>query len=58
MEREEKLVELGSRNFFLWPKSETTADGGGAKPASNCSKEADKCRNKDLSWLRFMSFLL
>lgn len=55
--REETLMELGSRNFFLCPKSskaEDTTSDDGAKAASSCSTEAVK---NDLSWLRFMSLL-
>ncbi|KAI3461329.1 hypothetical protein Pfo_017992 [Paulownia fortunei] len=64
LDREEKLMELGSRNFFLCPKkvaAEASAESGGAAVAtstSNCSKEADKATEKGLPWLKFMDFLL
>ncbi|XP_057805711.1 uncharacterized protein At4g22758-like [Salvia miltiorrhiza] len=59
LDREEKLVSLGSRNFFLFPKkaaeeAATTAESGGAM--ARCSNEAD-CNN-ELPWLRFMEFSL
>lgn len=65
LDREEKLVSLGSRNFFLFPKkaaadAEATAAGssGGAvvKSTARCSNEADSYN--ELPWLRFMEFSL
>ncbi|KAK6163884.1 hypothetical protein DH2020_000748 [Rehmannia glutinosa] len=65
LDREEKLVALGSRNFFLCPKRAaemvaTTVESGGAltTTASRCSKEADKAIKKGLPWLKFKDFLL
>ncbi|KAK4441260.1 hypothetical protein Salat_0460900 [Sesamum alatum] len=64
LDREEKLMELGSRNFFLCPKraaAEPTAESGGAAVSpgtSNCSKEAGTATKKGLPWLKFMDFLL
>ncbi|KAH6773062.1 hypothetical protein C2S52_004084 [Perilla frutescens var. hirtella] len=59
LDREEKLVSLGSRNFFLFPKKAeaATAESGGAAATSTarCSNEAD-C--KGLPWLKFMEFSL
>ncbi|KAL8480949.1 hypothetical protein ACS0TY_027462 [Phlomoides rotata] len=56
LEREQNLVELGTRNFFLCPnKTAAAAESGEAAVASSCSKEADK---KGLPWLKFMDFLL
>ncbi|KAG8371203.1 hypothetical protein BUALT_Bualt13G0062800 [Buddleja alternifolia] len=61
LDRTEKLVELGSRNFFLCPKKATAevvaAESGGAL-TSSCSKEADKVTKKVLPWLKCMDFLL
>ncbi|KAI4304720.1 hypothetical protein MLD38_040195 [Melastoma candidum] len=59
--REEKLLNLGSRNFFLCKKRNTNADrtclaessGGGR--GRGCSKEAEKA---GFNWLRFMELLL
>jgi len=61
LEREDKLVALGSRNFFLCPKKSTSeSDGGDVTTAtsSSCSKQADKATKTGLPWLRFMEFLL
>ncbi|KAL0436993.1 UNVERIFIED_CONTAM: hypothetical protein Sradi_0407200 [Sesamum radiatum] len=60
LDREEKLVELGSRNFFLCPKRAAAESGGAAVSpgTSNCSKEAGPATKKGLPWLKFMDFLL
>lgn len=64
LDREEKLISLGSRNFFLCPmKSETEcgngSGGGQTTPSSSCSKEAGKAVAKSgFAWLKFMGFLL
>lgn len=65
LDREEKLSELGSRNFFLCPrKSTATVDGGTGGDSSTttpfafCSKEADKAsKGGGFGWLRFMDLL-
>lgn len=57
LDKEEKLMELGSRNFFLCPKK-AAAEGGGASVTSSCSEEAEKGIKKGLAWLKFMDFLL
>ncbi|XP_047968790.1 uncharacterized protein LOC125212621 [Salvia hispanica] len=55
LDREVKIVDLGSRNFFLCPR-QIAAEGGGA---SSCSKEAEESNTKKgLPWLKFMDFLL
>lgn len=58
LDREEKLMNLGSRNFFLCPrKSETAESGGGtAIPPTSCSKEAEK--GPKMGWLKFMDFFV
>ncbi|XP_073042351.1 uncharacterized protein At4g22758-like [Primulina eburnea] len=48
---EEKLIALGSRNFFLCRN--TAAGIGGAPPTSSCSRAAKK---QGLPWLKFMDF--
>lgn len=48
LDRQAKLAELGSRNFFLCPTAIATT--------SRCSKEADKAA-KGSSWLKFMDLL-
>ncbi|KAL6537950.1 hypothetical protein OROHE_012237 [Orobanche hederae] len=66
LDRYEKLVELGSRNFFLCHKkaaevvvaAAATAECIGALTTSRCSKEVDKCSKKGSPWLKFMDFLL
>ena len=61
LDREEKLMELGSRNFYLCPKRSTQKDGGngnGGLTSSTCSKEAEKVSKISHPWLKFMNFLL
>ncbi|CAK9150516.1 unnamed protein product, partial [Ilex paraguariensis] len=60
LDREEKLMALGSRNFFLCPKKSATETGGGgdaAMPSTSCSKQAEKATKIGLPWLKFMDFL-
>ncbi|GKV34857.1 hypothetical protein SLEP1_g43198 [Rubroshorea leprosula] len=57
LDREEKLISLGSRNFFLCPKRTGTAtDGGGS--STSCSKEAEKVSKSGIPWLKFIDFML
>ncbi|KAL2541049.1 hypothetical protein Adt_02027 [Abeliophyllum distichum] len=62
LNREEKLMALGSRNFFLCPKkaAEATRDGGAVMtaPTSSCSKEAANPTKIGWSWLKIMEILL
>ncbi|KAJ4971391.1 hypothetical protein NE237_004490 [Protea cynaroides] len=64
LDREEKLKELGSRNFFLCRKkpNEAAVDASSSSSAvvasSSCSKQAEKVSKFPLPWLRFMDFLL
>ncbi|KAG9151266.1 hypothetical protein Leryth_002815 [Lithospermum erythrorhizon] len=52
LSREEKLITLGSRNFFLCPvKASVEANG-------SCSKEVEKATKLPLPWLKFMDLLL
>ncbi|XP_030522395.1 uncharacterized protein At4g22758 [Rhodamnia argentea] len=62
LDREEKLMALGSRNFFLCAKRPptdgvTAAGSGGASPAS-CGKEAQEVSKNGFNWLKFMNFML
>lgn len=58
LDREEKLINLGSRNFFLCPrKSNTTENSGGERPAT-CSKDAEEEWTTKIAWLRLMELLL
>ncbi|KAM5584396.1 hypothetical protein ABKV19_003989 [Rosa sericea] len=62
LDREEKLMALGSRNFFLCPKK-SAADGGSSgggitTSSGSCSKQADKASKTGFSWLKFMDSLL
>ncbi|MBA0821627.1 hypothetical protein Goarm_018471 [Gossypium armourianum] len=55
LERGEKLMALGSRNFFLCTKKAASKDGD--NPTSSCSKEAEKVTKSVLiPWLKFMNF--
>lgn len=55
LEREEKIAELGSRNFFLCKKrkEETETTSSCSKQAGQAAKLASPCP----PWLKFMSFL-
>lgn len=62
LDREEKLMELGSRNFFLCPKK-SAADGGSSgggitTSSGSCSKQVEKASKTGFSWLKFMDSLL
>ncbi|GER55608.1 valine--tRNA ligase [Striga asiatica] len=62
LDRDQKLMDLGSRNFFLCPAAEPTVGSYGAAEAttsaSNCSIEAGTPTNKKgLNWLKFVDFL-
>ncbi|KAK0605354.1 hypothetical protein LWI29_025820 [Acer saccharum] len=59
LEKEEKLMELGSRNFFLCGKK-VELNGGGDRTtsSSSCSKEAEKASKTGIQWLKFMDFML
>ncbi|XP_027908735.1 uncharacterized protein At4g22758-like [Vigna unguiculata] len=57
LERNEKLKDIGSRNFFLCPKKHGGGggDGGSTTPFASCSREADKTtKGGAFGWLRFM----
>ncbi|KAJ1401753.1 hypothetical protein SESBI_28513 [Sesbania bispinosa] len=65
--REEKLIELGSRNFFLCPRKTsagTNRDGSVTTPFASCAKEADKVRERcgsgggGFGWFKLMHFML
>ncbi|KAK4440646.1 hypothetical protein Salat_0399500 [Sesamum alatum] len=57
LDREEKLMTLGSRNFFLYPKRAAEVAESGGAATSRCSREADNATKKSLPWLKFMEFL-
>lgn len=69
LHREEKLIDLGSRNFFLCPKktvidreneSGSSSRGGDVTKtasSSSCSKEVGVAKT-GYPWLKFMDFLL
>ncbi|KAI3799330.1 hypothetical protein L1987_34623 [Smallanthus sonchifolius] len=64
LDPDEKLIELGSRNFFLCPKQTVTAAGNGDEDgrcsgmaSSTCSEEAENVTKTGAGWLRFMNFL-
>ncbi|XP_047323437.1 uncharacterized protein LOC124927127 [Impatiens glandulifera] len=68
LDRDEKLIALGSRNFFLCMKrsaASSVEDGGSSAAAaavvssSRCSEEAGKpAKNNIPPWLKFMDFLI
>ncbi|XP_018848634.1 uncharacterized protein At4g22758 [Juglans regia] len=58
LDREEKLMALGSRNYFLCVRK-TESGGGERTPSPSCSKEAEKASKiGGFAWLKFMDFLL
>lgn len=59
LDREEKLMALGSRNFFLCRSANSMdAGGSGTTSSASCSKQAEKVSRTGFSWLKFMDFLL
>ncbi|KAE9587988.1 hypothetical protein Lal_00002954 [Lupinus albus] len=74
LDREEKLIEVGSRNFFLCPRKGASAvEGGGGggsgregsmtTPFASCANEVSKVsyggdRGVGLGWFKLMHFLL
>ncbi|XP_059627193.1 uncharacterized protein At4g22758 [Cornus florida] len=60
LDREEKLITLGSRNLYICPKTSATESGGGGGgvASSSCSKEAEEGTKIGVPWLKFMNFLL
>ncbi|KAI6685269.1 hypothetical protein NL676_031182 [Syzygium grande] len=61
LDREEKLMALGSRNFFVCPNkalADGRAAGDGGAATSSCSREAQKAAKAGFNWLKFMDFWL
>ncbi|KAL8092528.1 uncharacterized protein At4g22758-like [Apium graveolens] len=60
LDREEELINLGSRNFFLCPRKlvETATESGGGKRPTQCSEEAEEEWMTKLAWLKLMEILL
>lgn len=60
LDREERLVALGSRNFFLCPAKASPAAGSGGGGidgvTTSCSKQAEKDNKIGVPWLKFLSF--
>ncbi|EOA27914.1 hypothetical protein CARUB_v10024088mg [Capsella rubella] len=52
--RDEKLISLGSRNFFLCGRKNN--GGGGGSSSESCSKEAEKAAKTSFHWLKFIGF--
>lgn len=63
LDRNEKLMTLGSRNFFLCCKKsepdvgESAAEASETTSSSTCSTEADKVSKISVPWLKFIDFL-
>ncbi|GMJ10725.1 hypothetical protein like AT2G27830 [Hibiscus trionum] len=55
LEREEKLMALGSRNFFLC--TNTAEPEEGENKTTSCSNEAGNVTKSSIPWLKFMDFL-
>lgn len=53
--RDQKLISLGSRNFFLCGRKENGVIVGGGSTES-CSKEAEKVTKPGFHWLKFIGF--
>ncbi|CAL9121123.1 uncharacterized protein LOC103968341 [Musa acuminata AAA Group] len=59
LDPKEKLVDLGSRNFFLCLNPQTEAAASTSSSSSgSCSKQAEKASKIGISWLSFMDCLL
>ena len=65
LDRKEKLLELGSRNFFLCPrKAATTVEGSVTTSFASCAKEAKKERQGcgggggGFAWFKLMQFMM
>ncbi|KAJ7947935.1 Pentatricopeptide (PPR) repeat-containing protein-like [Quillaja saponaria] len=59
LDREKKLMELGSRNFFLCPKKCEAEVGNGGEvttPFASCCKQADNASKTGFAWLKFLNF--
>ena len=56
LERNEKLMELGSRNFFLCRRKGEVESEATTSSSSTCSKEAEKVSKAGIPWLKFMGF--
>lgn len=54
LDKEEKLKELGSRNFFLCPRK---VEGGVTTPFASCAKEADRVAASH-GWFKLMQFMM
>ncbi|TKY67115.1 hypothetical protein E2542_SST10007 [Spatholobus suberectus] len=46
LDREEKLRDIGSRNFFLCPRKCGSGDGSATTPFGSCSREADQASKR------------
>ncbi|XP_026403396.1 uncharacterized protein LOC113298783 [Papaver somniferum] len=63
LDKEEKLIQLGSRNFFLCPKIKNDDVGFApfltASSSNPCSNQAERVSNKKVQppWCRFIDFL-
>ncbi|XP_044473510.1 uncharacterized protein LOC123201948 [Mangifera indica] len=53
--REEILLELGSRNFFLC-KRKVQAETEATTSSAKCSKEVEKVSKAGIPWLKFIGF--
>ncbi|MCL7034702.1 hypothetical protein MKW94_024154 [Papaver nudicaule] len=62
LDKEEKLIQLGSRNFFLCPKNVDVGSGPflTASSSNPCSNQAERVSNKTVQppWCRFIDFLM
>ncbi|MED6180623.1 hypothetical protein PIB30_011926 [Stylosanthes scabra] len=67
LNREGKVIELGSRSFFLCPKKASNGgaavEKGARKKYASCAEEAGKVREANggggaFSWLKLMHFML
>lgn len=58
LNKEEKLIALGSRNFFLCPRKSEDNDDLIASSSSSCSKEAKESAksSSSFSWFKFIDF--
>ncbi|KAG6570844.1 hypothetical protein SDJN03_29759, partial [Cucurbita argyrosperma subsp. sororia] len=58
LNKEEKLIALGSRNFYLCPRKSKNSDDLIASPSSSCSTQAKESAksSSSFSWFKFIDF--
>uniref|UniRef100_A0A7N0ZZ04 DUF7054 domain-containing protein n=1 Tax=Kalanchoe fedtschenkoi TaxID=63787 RepID=A0A7N0ZZ04_KALFE len=58
LDRDEKLINLGSRNFFLCQRRVDDEAETASSHSVSCSEQVEKAAKTSLPWLKIMNFLL